>query len=395
MKIGFYYHITLYKKNDKLNIPSYLGVFLDSLAKGVELLIIFGHEASEAEKPQCDYTLTELNIKWVNLGFKTPFWHRMIFASKILRTIESELSLCDCTIIRAPSPLAPFFSSKYGKRYKIAYLMVGDYMEGLKAQKDPLYRKIPVYLLTYWNEIMQNRAISNSLTFVNSSLLFKKYKGIARQIHQVKTTTLTESDFFEREDSFNANSNQINILFSGRISISKGVLDLIAVIVRLIENNYNARLHIVGWEDDKDKPVEKEIEAIAIKFGITNAVIFHGKKRVGPELFQMYRESQMYVLPSQSNFEGFPRTLWEAMANSLPIVTTSVGSIPFYLLNGKHALIVPPKNTEALLDAITALINNEDLRKSLIKNSFILSKEVTLEKQTSLLLKVLNNYSNE
>lgn len=388
-KLGFYYHIVLTQGKDGLKIPSFLGVFLDSLAKEVDILVIFGHEAKAEEIISCDYILKETNIQWVNLGFKTPFWDRVLFPSKILDKAKPEILTCEATLVRAPSPLAPYFYSKFGKKTKIAFLMVGDYLEGLKAQKESFYRKIPILLLTYFNEMMQNKAIRNSQTFVNSRLLFNKYKSIAKELSEVKTTTLSNSDFFERKDSFSDNSDEINILFTGRISFSKGVLDIITVASRLYKEGKNVKAHFVGWEDNPEKPVEKAIQLLASQYGLLELVFFHGKKSVGPELFSMYRKAQVYILPSQSDFEGFPRTIWEAMANSLPVVATRVGSIPYFVENELHILMVEPKNIEALYTAVKNVVENKRLRESLISNSYNFVKEVTLEKQTKLLIEHL------
>jgi glycosyltransferase involved in cell wall biosynthesis len=99
--------------------------------------------------------------------------------------------------------------------------------------------------------------------------------------------------------------------------------------------------------------------------------------------------AQIYILPSQSDFEGFPRTIWEAMANSLPVVATRVGSIPYFVQNEMHILMVEPRNIEALYTAVKNVIEDKKLRETLILNSYNFAKEITLEKQTKLLIDIL------
>jgi glycosyltransferase involved in cell wall biosynthesis len=77
------------------------------------------------------------------------------------------------------------------------------------------------------------------------------------------------------------------------------------------------------------------------------------------------------------------------MANSLPVVSTNVGSIPLFLKNNYSALLIKPKNTEDIVSSVTKLINNSDLRKTLIAKGIELSKEVTLDKQTKKLINLL------
>lgn len=391
MILGFYYHIVLNGNDEEIRIPSFLGVFIDSLASEVSSLIIFGHQARMHESQACDYKIKGKNITWVNLGYKTPFWDRVMLPGKTLIKVKREISKCTNVIIRAPSPLAPYFYFKFHKQTNISFLMVGDYIEGIKVQENPLYRKIPIFILTYLNEYYQNKAIKRCTTFVNSRLLFNKYKGIASKLHEIRTTTITQNDFYAKTDSFTSHSDEINLLYTGRISIAKGVLDIVQVASMLIEEGRNIKVHFVGWEDSPNRPIEKEIRELALSFDIVDNVIFHGKKSVGEELFAMYRMSQIFILPSQSDFEGFPRTIWEAMANSTPVITTKVGSIPYFLENEKHALIIEPRNQSALYFAIIKIITDESLRQSLIANAFALVKENTLDVQTKKLLKFLEN----
>jgi glycosyltransferase involved in cell wall biosynthesis len=121
---------------------------------------------------------------------------------------------------------------------------------------------------------------------------------------------------------------------------------------------------------------------------ISSKIFFHGLKKIGNELNSMYRMADIYVLPS--HHEGFPRTIWEAMANSLPVISTTVGSIPKYLKNNKHAILVPPKDPNALYYAIKLMISNTKLRNELVENSFQLVSNHTLELQTKKLMKIIS-----
>lgn len=395
MKLGFYYHITLHRNSEGIMMPSFLGVFLDSIAPLVTELIIFGHEAKLAEMQACDYCLKSKNIQWINLGPKTPFWDRVLFPGKSFTKIKKRLAACDYILVRAPSPLAPYFYLKYKNKARIVYMMVGDYIEGLKAETQRIHRRIPIFILTYLNEYLQNRAIRNCVTFVNSRLLFNKYKNLTKNLYEIRTTTLTLSDFYFRNDSFGDYSAPINILFTGRISFSKGVLEIIRAAEALISTDKDIFVHYVGWEDNTDRPVEGEIKKEAVRLGIEKRVFFHGKKSVGPDLFNMYRGAQIYILPSKSDFEGFPRTIWEAMANCTPVLTTSVGSIPHFLENEKHALIVEPRNIETLVSALKRLIENEQLRRYLIANAYDYVKDITLEVQSGIMIKKLKALTND
>lgn len=92
-----------------------------------------------------------------------------------------------------------------------------------------------------------------------------------------------------------------------------------------------------------------------------------------------------------SSFECFPRVIWEAMAHSLPVLATSVGSISLYLENERSALIVSPSEPGQLACAIERLIKSESLRKQLIRDGIAKAHENTIDKRSAELVSHINN----
>ena len=72
----------------------------------------------------------------------------------------------------------------------------------------------------------------------------------------------------------------------------------------------------------------------------------------------------LFVLPSYAN-EGVPQALIQAMLCGLPCVTTHVGSIGELARNEVTALVVPPRDAQALAGAITRLVDEPALRSEL------------------------------
>lgn len=387
MTLGFYYHIPVFIENRSLKIPGYLGVFLDQLSKEVESLKLFLHEASPHESEHCNYLLTGKNISLISLGPKTPAWDRFLWPDKIINNIKTDVSQCDAVLVRAPSPLAPAFYHEFNKLTKLAYLVVGDYVDGAKNLNQPWWRKIPITILSNRNDRQLSFVLARSLTLVNSTALFNKYKSKVKSLHEVKTTTLSESDIFIREDT--CQKEEMKILFAGGYSFAKGLRELMVAFSIIRKNNKNITLHFVGWENDKEKPVETYLKKQAAELGLLNDVTFHGFKKVGNELNEMYRMADIYVIPSYH--EGFPRTIWEAMANGLPVIATKVGSIPHFLVNEKDALLIEPKNVEELVSSILKILMEPVLRRKLIANGTLLAKENTLEIQTKRIIDTIKS----
>lgn len=390
MKLAFYYHIPVVLNQGSVLLPSYLGVFVDSLANEVETLYLVAHQARPQEAAEADYRLKAGNIVLVDLGLKTPAWHRDLFHKKILKTTLKQIEACDVFLVRSPTPLSPYFK-RYLNRTRLVYLVVGDYAESVEQTHSMSLRSwmINQYLLR--NDNMFRKAMRSTDVIVNSPALYKKYAPVARSIGQIKTTTLSAADFYERTDT--CLNPEIRILFTGRIDPLKGLFELLEAFSRLISDKVNASLHIVGWETDPQKPVEKQLREKAEALQLSGKITFHGRKTVGPELNEMYRMGDIYTLPSHE--EGFPRTIWEAMANALPVIATTVGAIPEYLTNGVNAFLISPKQVDQLYEAITRLIGNPALRQQLIRGGKEIARENTLEIQSQKLVAILKQLIHE
>ncbi len=79
------------------------------------------------------------------------------------------------------------------------------------------------------------------------------------------------------------------------------------------------------------------------------------------ELPWWYRAAEMFVYPSR--FEGFGLPVLEAMACGVPTIASNASSLPE--VAGDAALLVPPDNTEALVNAMARLLIDDDLRAAL------------------------------
>lgn len=376
-----------YDTAGNMQIPSYLGVFIDSLATYVEELCLVMHE-SDGQNTEADYVLQGNNIKWVSLGRKTPAWHRAFFYGRILRESLSKIEDYNVLLVRSPTPLAPYFS-KFTQNVRLVYMIVGDYSEGVKNSKSVGFRgRVINYFLTY-NNWLFDRQIKMTDIVVNSSMLYEKYKSRSKSIHQIRTTTLSNRDFYKRHDT--CSNDVIQLLYTGRIDPQKGLFELLDATDLLIKNGYNVICNIVGWESGRDEPVKKALIARAKEINIIDKVIFHGRKTVGEELNAAYREGDIYIIPSYH--EGFPRTIWEAMANGLPVIATKVGSIPKYL-DQTNSVLIEPKDSQAIYTAIVKVIEQQDFRKNLIKRGQLLSKENTLEQQTKKTISILKHVAS-
>ncbi len=361
-------------------MPDYFGIFIDELALNVDTLYLFLHQANLSEQQTFNYSIKANNVVWINLGIKNKAWSRDLFHQFKLSNFKNEFKKLDALLVRTPTPYGPYIN-RYIDEKKIVYMIVGDYTVGAKFQKIRGLRDRIINYYLHRNSNKFYKVLNGANILVNSNELFEKYKSRTTKIELIRTTTLTSSDFFERVNT--CEKSVIQLLYTGRIDPAKGLFDLFNALL-ILNLPQEIILNIVGWDDDINQKTINELKNFAAINNISNKVIFHGKKSIGAELNNYYRSADIYVFPT--HFEGFPRTIWEAMANSLPVVTTPVGGIPFVLQDKNSAIFAESKNAKSIAESIQIMIENRELRKQIISNAFHLAKENTLDVQTRKLI---------
>ena len=139
-----------------------------------------------------------------------------------------------------------------------------------------------------------------------------------------------------------------------RMEDKYGIRYLIAAFRIVLQkyDNPNLRLLLVG-----DGVQTAEYQALTIEYGIADKVIFQG---LVPFSEVPYWQNQMdiYVSPSILDSESFGVSALEAMACERPVIVSAVGGLQEVVLHNENGLHVPPRNAEALADAILRLLND-------------------------------------
>jgi len=132
----------------------------------------------------------------------------------------------------------------------------------------------------------------------------------------------------------------------GRFDVPKDYANLLQAFAYVAQARPEAQLLIAG-----DGPLRPSMEQLANDLGITDRVKFLGIRRDIPALMNA---ADAYVMSSA--WEGMPNVLLEAAASGLPIVATDVGGNSEVVIDGKTGFLVPPKDPEALAQAMVQLM---------------------------------------
>jgi glycosyltransferase involved in cell wall biosynthesis len=140
-----------------------------------------------------------------------------------------------------------------------------------------------------------------------------------------------------------------------RLCDVKGQRELLQALARLPE----ARLVLAGRDLEQGGAFQDELERESERLGIRERVEFGFHEDV-PALLETL---DVVALPSWT--EGLPLVLLEAMARGRPVVATPVGGTPELVTDGETGLLVPPRDPEALAEALRRVLDDPDLARRL------------------------------
>jgi len=157
------------------------------------------------------------------------------------------------------------------------------------------------------------------------------------------------------------------LVFSGRLVPWKGVAMLLEVVAKIKIKQPDILLEILG-----DGSERASLEKLANKLGLKDNVNWHGRVSER-ESHQVFAHSTLFVL--NTNYEGLPYSVLNAMQVGVTVITTSVGGNPEVVEHGVSGWLVPYNNESAWQEAIERLLNDKVLRDKLAQNA-----KKTLEK---------------
>ena len=161
--------------------------------------------------------------------------------------------------------------------------------------------------------------------------------------------------FNEIKEDYKIEGQAIKLVSVGRFVKEKNYENLIRY---LSNSNFKYHLTLIGGGELKSNYIDL-IKDLNQHRNITLIDWIEQK-----EMITTLLESDLYIQSSIS--EGMPRTIVEAMALQMPIISTNVGSIRGVIENEINGLLVEP-NEMSIISAIKKMIELESLRESLAR----------------------------
>ena len=143
-------------------------------------------------------------------------------------------------------------------------------------------------------------------------------------------------------------------VFTGRLHRAKGLRELVVAWSRVVRQKPAARLWLVGEGPDRE-----ELYDLILDRDLRGRVLMPG---AFDWIDEILLAADLFVLPSHE--EGMSLSLLEAMAAGVPVVATDIPGNRKLICPGQHGLLVPPRNPDALAEAILQQLDESILARA-------------------------------
>lgn len=159
----------------------------------------------------------------------------------------------------------------------------------------------------------------------------------------------------------------VNLLSVGRTVSKKGYEYLLQALSQLPTDLHWTFVHIGGGE------LTEQLQTLAKTLSIDSSITWCGAQPQSVVLDAL-NKADLFVLPSvigdDGDRDGLPNVLMEAQSQKLACLSTNISGIPELIEHGVTGWLVDERNTDQLTAALTKLIKNPELRKSLASKGY-------------------------
>jgi colanic acid/amylovoran biosynthesis glycosyltransferase len=185
--------------------------------------------------------------------------------------------------------------------------------------------------------------------------LRQRFPETAKRVHRVYNGI--DLNKFER-----ARFDQPPLILSiGRLIAKKGFDVLIDACARLRELDF--RCEIIG-----DGPLRNELSEQIARAKLTDRVSLE-REQNQKEIAARLSAATLFVLPCRIEKDGamdnLPTVIMEAMAASLPVISTNVAGVPEMVIDGETGVLAPPDDAGATAKAMARLLRDNGLAREL------------------------------
>jgi glycosyltransferase involved in cell wall biosynthesis len=282
------------------------------------------------------------------------------------------LAKVDAVWISASHPLGLVLMAMAKLRRRAVVISVRQDTMGYFRSRLPSRRWAPLLAPLWLVDRIYRAAARRTPTTVVGAQIARQYRAPRDNVLPIRVNLISEAEI-PAEPPRREWGAAVSMLTVGRVEPEKNPLLLVEAL-ELLQRAEPGRFSAL-WAG-KGRLADQMRERAA-EVGVADRLKLPGFVPMGPELMQLYRDSDLFVHVSHT--EGVPGVISEAMACGLPIVATEVGGIGDAVKGGTAAMLVPPNDAHALADAILQLDRDPELRLRIQKAGLELARAHSLE----------------
>jgi phosphatidylinositol alpha-mannosyltransferase len=326
---------------------AYPGGVTNHIANLAHQLIEMGHQVSILT-PLSNTRVKDLREYMVPLGRPIAIRTgdsiaRISISAWLAPRLRNLLNKGDFDIVHLHEPLAPLVP--LGVLYLSNAVNVGTFHAYHGSQR--WYRILYPILKPAFNKLHGRIVVSDAARQMNDRVFPATYDVIPNGIDLPHFVNASPMEEFADEKT--------NIVFVGRKDKRKGLQYLVEAFSHLKWGFPNIRLIVVG-PGRMPLRLQRFIKKNKVK-----DIVFTGSVSYD-DLPRYYHSADIFCAPNTGK-ESFGIVLLEAMAANKPIVATDIDGFRCVMSQGEQGILVPPRDSRALADALTILIRNPALRE--------------------------------
>jgi len=272
----------------------------------------------------------------------------------------------------------PFFSVLFAKEPKVALIH--------QLAADVLFEELPWIQAKFWS-LMEPRVLSlyKGLPIISSESTKDDLARIGLPRSNIHTINYGVDKLLYKPGE---KSPTPLVIYLGRVRRFKGVHYLIRAMRRIVQDVPGTKASIVG----KGEPTyELELRQLVVGLKLTKDVGFHefGFRDSSMQKIKLLQKAWVLVFPSIR--EGFGLTVVEANACGTPAVVTNVPGLRSTVKNNETGLLVPPRDVDALAEAVIMLLKDETLRARLSTSALQWSRNFDWDRTADQTLSILRS----
>lgn len=304
--------------------------------------------------------LRDVGVEVVNFDLKT------LIDIRVILRLAHYIKKHDIDIVET----AVFPSDVYG-RVSAKLANVPTVISTMHRMED--HKQETIYRILFWLDTLTirltTRLIAVSQAVKNYLISWHKVKPekisvVHNGLDAKKYNINIDIDEFKRELGLGQESP--TVAFIGRLVKFKGTNYFLQAATSIIRSGITVQFLVVG-----DGPLKSQLMRQTHLLGISEHVHFTGFREDVPQIL-----TAIDILAVPSSWEGLPLVVLEGMHSGKAIVATRVGGIPEAIEDGETGILIPPRDADRLVDAITDLLKHPNRREEMGKKA----KQIAAEK---------------